>query len=245
MSTAVPPPDRTTSDTATGAAPEAAKGPAATSPLAADRDTALTRRDVGARQRERFGGMKFGACFFGWLTATGMAVLLTALLAAAGAGVGLANNVDPTNPNAQQLQTVGVVGAIAILVIVLVSYFAGRYVAGAINFIGDATLYGRNWGCIEHHPFLHFEVCYYQAIDFAIARGLSRVEAGAQGEHKLARGYRPTLTRSAHDFADPGLRRAIADYLAREQRYVAAAADELSEAGPFRREQDPRCVEEE
>ena len=110
----------------------------------------------------------------------------------------------------------------------------GRYVAGAINFIGDATLYGRNWGCIENHPFLHFEVCYYRAIDFAIARGLARVEAGAQGEHKLARGYRPTLTRSAHDFADPALRRAIADYLAREQRYVHAAAGELAEAGPFR-----------
>ncbi len=117
---------------------------------------------------------------------------------------------------------------------------AGRYVAGAINFIGDATLYGRNWGCIEQHPFLHFEVCYYRAIDFAIARGLRRVEAGAQGEHKLARGYRPTLTRSAHDIADPGLRRAVADYLAREQRYVSAAAEELAEAGPFRHADDPR-----
>src|SRR3712207_9353737 len=75
----------------------------------------------------------------------------------------------------------------------------GRSVAGAINFIGDDALYGRNWGCIEDHPFLHFELCYYQAIDFAIRRGLARVEAGAQGEHKLARGYRPVTTWSAQD----------------------------------------------
>ena len=81
----------------------------------------------------------------------------------------------------------------------------GRYIAGAINFVGDRRLYGRNWGCIEDHPFLHFEVCYYQAIDFAIERKLSCVEAGAQGEHKLSRGYRPVTTHSAHDFADAGL----------------------------------------
>lgn len=112
---------------------------------------------------------------------------------------------------------------------------AGRYIAGAINFIGDRALYGRNWGCIEDHPFLHFEVCYYQAIDFAISRGLGRVEAGAQGDHKLARGYRPVLTRSAHDLADPGLRRAVADYLRRERAYVEASAEELDEATPFRR----------
>ncbi len=111
----------------------------------------------------------------------------------------------------------------------------GRYVAGAINFIGDAALYGRNWGCVEDHPFLHFEVCYYQAIDFALERGLARVEAGAQGEHKLARGYRPAFTYSAHDIADPGLRRAVAAYLDRERAYVEAAAEELDEATPFRR----------
>src|SRR5690606_9532507 len=93
----------------------------------------------------------------------------------------------------------------------------GRYIAGAINFIGSQTLYGRHWGCIEERPFLHFEVCYYQAIDFAIAHGLARVEAGAQGEHKLARGYRPIRTYSAHHIADPRLRRAVADYLARER----------------------------
>ena len=114
----------------------------------------------------------------------------------------------------------------------------GQYVAGAINLIGDRALYGRNWGCIEDHPFLHFEVCYYQAIDFAIARGLARVEAGAQGEHKLARGYRPVITHSAHDIADPSLRRAIADYLAREARHVEAAAEALDEATPFRKGDD-------
>jgi predicted N-acyltransferase len=110
----------------------------------------------------------------------------------------------------------------------------GRYVAGAINFIGDTRLYGRNWGCIEDHPFLHFEVCYYQAIEFAIERGLTRVEAGAQGEHKLARGYRPVMTASAHDIADPSLRRAIADYLDHERAYVAEVADELQSATPFK-----------
>lgn len=111
----------------------------------------------------------------------------------------------------------------------------GRWIAGAINFIGSDTLYGRHWGAIEHHPFLHFEVCYYQAIDFAIARSLRGVEAGAQGEHKIARGYRPRLTRSAHYIADPALRRAVADYLSRERAYVARAAHELTAAGPFRR----------
>ncbi|MDP8920818.1 MAG: GNAT family N-acetyltransferase [Pseudomonadota bacterium] len=115
----------------------------------------------------------------------------------------------------------------------------GRYIAGAINFIGAKRLYGRNWGCIEDHPFLHFEVCYYQAIDFAIARGLDRVEAGAQGEHKLARGYKPVITSSAHDIADPSLRQAIQAYLDQERLYVSEAADELSGATPFKhREED-------
>ena len=115
---------------------------------------------------------------------------------------------------------------------------AGRFIAGAINFIGADTLYGRHWGAIEHHPFLHFELCYYQAIEFAIVHRLRRVEAGAQGEHKLARGYLPTTTHSAHYIADKGLRRAIADYLRRERDYVAAAGRELSEAGPFRKLDD-------
>jgi predicted N-acyltransferase len=111
-----------------------------------------------------------------------------------------------------------------------------RYIAGAINFIGGDTLYGRNWGAIEHHPFLHFEVCYYQAIDYAIAHKLRRVEAGAQGEHKLARGYLPATTYSAHYIAHPGLRRAIDDYLRRERAYVEAASAELAAAAPFRKD---------
>ncbi len=111
----------------------------------------------------------------------------------------------------------------------------GRYVAGAINFIGKDVLYGRHWGAVEEHPFLHFEVCYYQAIDYAIRHGLKRVEAGAQGEHKLARGYRPVTTRSAHFIADRGLRRAVDDYLARERNYVAEAVEELGALTPFRR----------
>ncbi len=111
----------------------------------------------------------------------------------------------------------------------------GRPIAGALNFIGGEAIYGRYWGAVEEHAFLHFEVCYHQAIEAAIERGLARVEAGAQGEHKLARGYRPVTTRSAHAFADPGLARAVADYLARERRYVAAAQAELESSAPFRR----------
>jgi uncharacterized protein len=111
----------------------------------------------------------------------------------------------------------------------------GRYVAGAINFIGSDALYGRNWGCIEDHPFLHFEICYHQAIDFAIAKGLKVVEAGAQGEHKLARGYMPVTMQSAHYIAHPGLRRAVADYLQRERREVAQMGEYLETHGPFRK----------
>jgi uncharacterized protein len=112
---------------------------------------------------------------------------------------------------------------------------AGRYVAGAINFIGSDTLFGRNWGCIEDHPFLHFEVCYHQAIDFAIERKLKVVEAGAQGEHKLARGYRPVTTHSAHHIAHPGLRRAVDDYLRRERGEVARASEYFESHTPFRK----------
>ena len=111
---------------------------------------------------------------------------------------------------------------------------AGRYIAGAINFIGGDTLFGRHWGATEHHPFLHFELCYYQAIDYAIAHKL-RVEAGAQGEHKLARGYMPVTTYSAHYIDDPALRRAVADYLKRERAYVASSGIELAAMGPFRK----------
>src|SRR5215831_9326413 len=112
---------------------------------------------------------------------------------------------------------------------------AGRWIGGALNFVGAETLFGRNWGAVEHHPFLHFELCYYQAIDYAIANGLKRVEAGAQGEHKLARGYLPHMTYSAHFIANPGLHQAVADYLSRERAYVQAASRELAAATPFRK----------
>ncbi len=110
-----------------------------------------------------------------------------------------------------------------------------RVIAGALNLIGADTLYGRYWGCSEDRPFLHFELCYYQAIDAAIARGLQRVEAGAQGHHKLARGYLPVKTWSAHHIAHPGLKRAIADFLERERAAIAADIDAINEMTPFRR----------
>ena len=112
----------------------------------------------------------------------------------------------------------------------------GRWIAGAINFIGSHTLFGRHWGAVEHHPFLHFELCYYQAIQYAIEHKLARVEAGAQGEHKISRGYLPTTTYSAHYIVDPGLRRAIEDFLKHERAYVAAAGAELAETAPFRKQ---------
>lgn len=110
-----------------------------------------------------------------------------------------------------------------------------RPIAGALNVIGAEALYGRYWGALEEVPFLHFELCYYQAIEIAIARGLGRAEAGAQGAHKLARGYRPVPTYSAHHVADPGFRRAVADYLERERPAVAHEIGALSEMMPFRR----------
>jgi uncharacterized protein len=113
---------------------------------------------------------------------------------------------------------------------------AGRWIAGAINFIGSHTLFGRHWGAVEHHPFLHFELCYYQAIDYAIAHKLPYVEAGAQGEHKISRGYMPRTTYSAHYIADPALRRAIADYLVRERAYVEAVGVELAATAPYRKD---------
>ncbi|MCP4314521.1 MAG: GNAT family N-acetyltransferase [Hyphomicrobiales bacterium] len=111
-----------------------------------------------------------------------------------------------------------------------------HYVAGAINFIGSDTLYGRHWGCIEDHPFLHFEVCYHQAIDFAIAHGLRTVEAGAQGEHKLSRGYMPVTTHSAHYIRHPGLKNAVADYLHHEREDVERIGEFLRRHGPFRKD---------
>ena len=111
----------------------------------------------------------------------------------------------------------------------------GRYIAGALNLVGADTVYGRNWGCIEDHPFLHFEVCYHQAIDYAIEHGLSTVEAGAQGQHKLARGYEPTTTHSAHFITHPGLRHAIEDYLESERADVERVGEVLSEHTPFKK----------
>jgi predicted N-acyltransferase len=121
-------------------------------------------------------------------------------------------------------------------IVLMMAKRAGRWIAGAINFIGSDALYGRHWGATEHHPFLHFELCYYQAIDFAITHKLARVEAGAQGEHKLARGYLPTTTYSAHYIAHPGLRRAVADYLVHERAHVEAFGEELAAAAPFRKD---------
>jgi len=111
----------------------------------------------------------------------------------------------------------------------------GQPIAGALNVIGAEALYGRYWGALEEVPFLHFELCYYQAIDAAIARGLRRAEAGAQGRHKLARGYRPVPTFSAHFIPNPGFRRAVAEFLARERAAVVHEIAALGEMTPFRR----------
>ena len=120
--------------------------------------------------------------------------------------------------------------------VLLVLAFNGEMpVAGALNFIGRDALFGRYWGCTEDHPSLHFELCYYQAIDWAIANGLSRVEAGAQGEHKLARGYLPTPVHSLHYIANPAFRDAVARYLVAERRAVDEEIEVLTAYGPFRR----------
>jgi len=111
----------------------------------------------------------------------------------------------------------------------------GRWIAGALNMIGSDALFGRYWGCVEDHPFLHFEVCYYQAIDFAIVHGLSRVEAGAQGQHKLARGYEARRTRSAHYLRHAGLREAVERYLEQERWAVERQNEVLNEHVPFRK----------
>jgi uncharacterized protein len=121
--------------------------------------------------------------------------------------------------------------------LLVLAFDGARPVAGALNFIGRTTLYGRYWGCVEDYPCLHFELCYYQAIDWAITQGLSRVEAGAQGEHKLARGYLPVETHSLHWIADPGFRDAVARYLEVERRAVGEEIEVLTAYGPFRRVQ--------
>ncbi len=126
--------------------------------------------------------------------------------------------------------------AMADRILLVMCYREGKAIAGALNFIGGDALYGRHWGCIEDHRFLHFEACYYQAIDFAIAHGLGRVEAGAQGAHKIARGYVPKATYSAHWITDPGFRDAIARYLVAEREAVVEDMAALEEIGPYKKD---------
>jgi predicted N-acyltransferase len=118
--------------------------------------------------------------------------------------------------------------------LLFLAYRNGLPIAGALNLIGPDTLYGRYWGTVDEVPFLHFELCYYQAIEWAIANGLSSVQAGAQGEHKLARGYEPVISRSAHFISDTGFRRAVAVFLEEERRAIAAEAEWERSALPYR-----------
>ncbi len=115
-------------------------------------------------------------------------------------------------------------------------------VAAALNLMGTNTLYGRNWGCVGNWPFLHFELCYYRAIDFAIAHGLQRVEAGAQGEHKIQRGYQPTLTHSAHWLQNPSLREAVEGFLNAERPAILAEAQNLNVLTPYRQDSTPDAL---
>jgi predicted N-acyltransferase len=124
-------------------------------------------------------------------------------------------------------------------IVLVMARHGANYVAGAFNLLGKDTIYGRNWGSYGDYKFLHFECCYYQAIEFAIAHGLKRVEAGAQGPHKIQRGYLPTPIYSAHWIPDPAFRRAVAQFLTRERDMVAHKMDGLSEFSPFRREEAP------
>ena len=121
-------------------------------------------------------------------------------------------------------------------VLLIMARRGGRWIAGALNLIGDDCLYGRNWGCTEDVPFLHFELCYYQAIEWAIGRGLARVEAGAQGQHKISRGYLPRPVYSAHYIADPALRAPVEDFVRRERAGVEQEMEWLAdEYSPFRK----------
>ena len=120
-------------------------------------------------------------------------------------------------------------------IVLMLAYDGTTPIAGAINFVGKDRIFGRNWGCTRDVPFLHFELCYYQAIDYAIQHKLTVVEAGAQGEHKLARGYAPATTYSVHWLAHPGLRDAVADYLERERRSVEHSQEVLEQYTPFRK----------
>ncbi|MFQ5466730.1 MAG: GNAT family N-acetyltransferase, partial [Kiloniellaceae bacterium] len=121
-------------------------------------------------------------------------------------------------------------------IVLVVAEDRGEPVAGALNLLGDGVLYGRNWGAVGDYRFLHFEACYYRAIDFAIAHGLARVEAGAQGEHKIQRGYLPVETHSAHWIADPALRDAVARFVDQEARALRHEIAALGEDSPFRRD---------
>ena len=123
-------------------------------------------------------------------------------------------------------------------ILLVMAFRDGRPVAGALNLFSDEAIYGRNWGCSEDHPFLHFECCYYQAMEFAIERGLRRVEAGAGGHHKLSRGYLPVATYSAHWIADEGFRNAVARFLEAERREVGFERDALATHAPFRKGED-------
>jgi len=122
-------------------------------------------------------------------------------------------------------------------IVLVMARHGTKYVAGAFNLLGTDTIYGRNWGSYGDYKFLHFECCYYQAIEFAISHGLKRVEAGAQGPHKLQRGYLPVPTYSAHWVPDPAFRRALAQFLAREREMVTNKIDRLAEFSPFRHEE--------
>ena len=122
-------------------------------------------------------------------------------------------------------------------VALVMAFRGGRPVAAALNFIGRKALFGRYWGCVEEHPCLHFECCYYRAMDFAIEHGLARVEAGAQGEHKIARGYLPARIHSLHWVADPGFARAVAQYLDAERAAITEDIEILTDYGPFRKPQ--------
>ena len=120
-------------------------------------------------------------------------------------------------------------------VVLVMAEADGRPVGGALNLKGDDTLYGRYWGCLENYAFLHFEACYYQAIDYAITHGLQRVEAGAQGDHKIQRGYLPVPTYSAHWIVDGGFRRAVDNFLQQERPAVEREIEGLMEYSPFRK----------
>ena len=122
-------------------------------------------------------------------------------------------------------------------VLLVMAKYEGHLVGGALNLIGNDTLYGRNWGCVADFKFLHFEACYYRAIEFAIERGLARVEAGAQGQHKIQRGYLPVFTYSNHYIPDPSFESAVKEYLVRESRQMALEKAHLEEGSPYRKDE--------